>query len=290
LRKKVQIIEKKVCEIIIKMGDGIGILEIRKINALLKEKFNVDFSNRATTYYKRRLSFVLGKYRFKSFDSLLDKLEHDLNFLDVFLSDMTVPVTEMFRDPSLWRVLRKHVLPSVRDQLSYKIWLPECSTGEELYSLCIFLKEEEVLDKVSIYASSSSMDMINQAKLGVFKQNREDVNSANYDRAKSKKSLSDYYSDRNGKIQMETSLISRVNFSRVHDFERDGVKGVKMILFRNNLLYYNKTYQNVLINDLHESLLPGGFLILGNKEQLNCIEPDHKFRVFNESEKIFQKI
>lgn len=272
------------------MSEEIGILEVRKINALLNEKFNVDFSNRATTYYKRRLAYIVDKYKLKGFDTLVERLDTDLNFLDQFFSDMTVPVTEMFRDPSFWRVLRKRIVPTIHAQMSFKMWFPECSTGEELYSMCIFLREEELLDKVAIYASSSSMDMINNTKKGVFKKSREDVNSANYERAKGKERLSDYYTEQNGKILMNTELISTVKFSRLQDFSVDAVKGLKMIVYRNNLLYFNKTYQNVLLNDLHDALLPGGFLVLGNKEQLNCMDAEHKFRLFNESEKIFQKI
>lgn len=272
------------------MYDEIGILEIRKINALLKDKYKYDFSTRATTFYKRRLRYIVDKYKLKSFDSLVDKLENDLNYLDAFLFDMTVPVTEMFRDPSLWRVMRKKVIDNVKNQMSFKIWMPECSTGEELYSLCIFLEEEGLRDSVKVYASSASISMINFVKRGVYKLRREDVNSANYERAKCKKQLSNYFSESNGSVVMNTDLLSNVEFSRVESFENADVKAVKLVFFRNNLIYYNKTYQNDLINTMWNVLLPGGYLVIGNKENLNCLEPDKKFRVFDGTEKIFQKL
>src|SRR4030066_2027930 len=114
----------------------LGIVDIREINRVIKSLFDYDFSNHALTSYKQRLERLMKIYLIGSAEGLMRKLQDDPGFFDIFLHEISVPSTEMFRDPSLWRWLREDLLPSSIEKSigKFKIWLPNCVSGSEPFS------------------------------------------------------------------------------------------------------------------------------------------------------------
>jgi len=269
--------------------EDIGIIDTKRIISYIYTSYNIDFSNYSLTSFKRRMVFVLQKYKIKNIDEFITRLG-SRDFFEKVLFDITVPTTEFFRDPSFWREVIHQVISKIDNQLNYKIWLPDCSSGEELYSLAIILKEENLLDKVKIYASNISREKVEFIKQGIYEEKREDVNSANYKRTILKCSFEDYIKPLSGKFQVDKSLIEGVEFIHTTSFTQNVPQGVKFVLFRNTLIYFNKTLQNDVIEAIYNSLLPGGFVAIGNKETLNILESEKKFKVVNEAERIFQKL
>src|SRR3984885_12890821 len=88
------------------------------------------------------------------------------------LDFLTVPVSEMFRDPSYFRSLRETVVPLLRTYPSLKVWVAGCSTGEEVYSLAILLREEGLLQRTLIYATDINPRTLQTAEAGVYKVDR----------------------------------------------------------------------------------------------------------------------
>jgi len=271
------------------MIEEIGIIDARKIITAIRENYRIDFSNYALTALKRRFAYAWYNSGAKNIDDLVQKL-NSRTFFDDFLFNVCVDTTEMFRDPSVWRVLKIDFLSRIEKEVSYKIWLPDCASGEELYSLTIILKEMNLLEKVKIFASNISFKKIEFIKAGVYAMKREDVNTANYERANGEAELTDYMTEKNNKIYMDTDLIKDVEFINTTSLATKMPEGIKLVLFRNSLIYYNKTLQNDVIQALFKSLLSGGFLFIGIKESLNSISADKMFRTVNEVERIYQKI
>lgn len=271
------------------MAEEIGIIDARKIINAIRENYKIDFSNYALTSLKRRFAFAWHNSGAKNIDDLVQKLT-SRTFFDNFLFDITVETTEMFRDPSIWRVLKTDFLPRIETEKNYKIWFPDCASGEEVYSLAIFLKEMNLLEKAKIIASNISYKKIEFIKKGVYALKREDVNTANYERANGEAELTEYMTEVGNKIHMNTELIKDVEFINTTDILNKTPDNVNLILFRNSLIYYNKTLQNEVIQTLFKSLLHGGYLFIGIKESLNSISADKMFRTVNEIERIYQKI
>lgn len=271
------------------MVEEIGIIDVRKVVALLKDKYKLDLNDYAMTSLKRRILFALNESNLKNVDDLLMRLSNNPQFFEKFVYDFVVDDTEMFRDPSLWRVVRNEIIPKIGSQVSYKIWMPECGAGEELYSLLILLKEEGMLEKVKVYATSQSRKKIERIKEGVYEIKRDDVNSANYSRAKCNNELSEYYTLVNNKMKMDISLLQNVEFIHSNSLFEKHPEGVKFILFRNRLIYYNKSLQHKVIDFMKDVLLTGGYLIIGVREVLNSLDAERAFKVINDSERVFQK-
>jgi len=269
----------------------LGIVETRNIIKTILEKHNYDFSDYSLTSFKRRLEKIIEQQNLKHIDFLIKKLHDNNDYFEQFLDELATPSTEMFRDPSLWRILRDEILPSLIRESgnNFKIWLPNSVSGDELFSLAITLHELNLLDKVQIYVSSLSAKSIDIMSLGLLPANKLELCADNYIRANGTNDFSKYYKTENNTIIRDTSLIRNVVFSRQGMNPEPPVQGIKLILFRNKMIYYNQTFQSKVLRQLFNSLLPGGYIILGAKESINTVFGSSEFVLVNNAESIYKR-
>jgi chemotaxis protein methyltransferase CheR len=133
----------------------LGIVDIREIIRAINTAYSYDFSNFALTSLKQRFERLMVISGLSSVEGLIRKIINEPDFIDTLLYEIAVPSTEMFRDPSLWRWLREEYFQEtqVKSAGKFKIWLPACVSGGELYSLAILLREMGLSDKVQITAT-----------------------------------------------------------------------------------------------------------------------------------------
>ena len=269
----------------------LGIVDIREIIRTVKSVHDYDFSNYALTSLKQRLERLMNNYGMTSADSLIKKLTHEPPFFDAFLYEISVSSTEMFRDPSLWRWLREVYFPEALDKNigKFKIWLPNCVSGGELYSLAILLNEMGLTDKVQITATYTSDKVAVILKNGSYDPKKLEVSEENYKRANGAKELSAYYrTDKTG-IVRDTSLIANAEFRKVNINFDNAPQNIKLILFRNHLIYYNPTQQDKVLQMLHGSLSASGHLVLGIREKISGLSASREFEIINETESVYRK-
>jgi chemotaxis protein methyltransferase CheR len=248
----------------------LGIVDIREIIRLVKSNYEVDFSNFALTSLKYRLEHIIAKNNLTSPESLYRKLHDQRNFFDIFLSQLFVPSTEMFRDPSVWRWLREEYFAKQDEKalMNFKIWLPYCVSGGELYSLAVLLKELNLLEKVKVYATVFSDVSYESVRAGEYPIKKIDVSSENYKRFQGEKELESYYVLEKYLARRDTSLIKSVEFIRDDINFNNAPKNIKLIIMRNVMIYFNPTFQDNLLSIVHNSLTGGGTLIIGLKEMM----------------------
>jgi chemotaxis protein methyltransferase CheR len=224
-------------------------------------------------------------------ESLIKKLRDEPDFLDIFLYEISVPSTEMFRDPSLWRWLREDLLPaSIEKNIGkFKIWLPSCVSGGELFSLMIWLSELGLTDKVNILASAQSNKSIEFIREGHYDLKKIEVSTENYIRANGSSTFTDYYKLDRYYAFRDTSLIRNIEFTKLNINFDEAPTNVKLILFRNNLIYYNPTMQDRILSVLNDSLSASGILIIGIKEKISGFASGKDFDVVNEAESVYKK-
>jgi len=269
----------------------IEISDLRRITELVKEQYRYDFTNYAMSSFRRRILRIMELYKFGSADLLIKRLKDDKSFFDEFIAEITVNVTEMFRDPPFWRELRDNVIPNILlNHNTISIWHAGCSSGEEVFSMSILLKEMGILDKAKIIATDIDKVILEKAKKGHYSMKNMELNEKNYIRFEGKNNFKDYFKEENGKAVMDKTLINNVSF-REHDL----VQGVvfnkfDLILCRNVMIYFNQNLQNEVLKKHHESLFKYGYLVIGSKESLIWCEIANKFIVVNNEEKIYKKI
>lgn len=271
-------------------GQVLGIIDYRNIVSTIQEAYNMDFSNYAFTAFKRRIERVIQMNNMNSVNDLTARIRDDESFLETFLYDISIEETEMFRDPSLWRELRDDLFPKIiTGNSEFRIWLPEVTSGEELYTLLIVLRESKLIDKVKVHASCASQRNIDKIHSGVYNQKKMETNNANYKRYKGTAQLSNYYSLKKNDAYMSPELFDNVKLTKHNFLEAPEPTKIKLVLYRNRLIYFNKKLEHDALRILHRSLLPGGYFIIGIKESLECCNADKKFVLVNKNESIYKK-
>lgn len=269
----------------------IHIVDIRKLTDVIRAKYGFDFTNYAISSFKRRVIRILELYKFSSIDALAQKISNDPKFFEEFVSEITVNVTEMFRDPSFWRIMRDNIIPNIL--LNHKritIWHAGCSSGEEVYSMAILLKEMGILENSKIIATDIDEQILERARNGVYTVKNMELNEKNYVRYNGENELNKYFEVKNGLAYMDKSLVRDVSY-RKHDLVNGAVfNKFDIVLCRNVMIYFNQNLQNDVLKKLHESVFKYGYLAIGSKESLIWCDIANKFIVANSDEKIYKNI
>ena len=252
-------------------------------------KYHYDFRRYATASLKRRLTAAMSRFHCETFSELQSKVLHDATLFPALLDFLTVPVSEMFRDPTYYRSLREMVVPILRTYPSLKIWVAGCSTGEEVYSLAILLREEGLLDRSLIYATDINPNVLQKAAAGVYEVDRIAGFTESHRKSGATRSLSDYYTAAYGRAVFDKSLREHIVFSD-HSLATDSVFAeVQLVSCRNVLIYFNRDLQDRAIGLFRDALCRKGFLGIGSKESLRFSAHRDSFRELVPNDRIYQK-
>ena len=266
-------------------------LEQIEINLLLEaiyQRYGYDFRQYGQASIKRRLLHHLAKTESRTISDLIPRiLRNESTFRSLFF-DLSVTVTEMFRDPWFYLALRQKVLPFLRTFPFINVWLAGCATGEEVYSLAILLKEEGLYNRANIYATDFNDAALEKARARIYPMERIKEYSLNYQKAGGRGSLADYYQAHYQSIIIDASLQNNITFAN-HNLATDSAFAeMHLILCRNVLIYFNRSLQNRALSMFRDSLCYNGFLGLGGKETVQFSEVEHDFEEFAARERIYQ--
>jgi len=265
-------------------------IEIKLFLEAILLKYGYDFKNYSNAHIKRRLLHRVRTANINSISEMQHKALYDKNFFRLILTDLSINVTEMFRDPLFYKAVREKVIPILKTYPFLKIWHAGCSTGEEVYSMAILLKEEGIYDKTQIYATDFNQLVLKKASDGIFSIDRIKEYTLNYQKSGGKKSFSDYYTAKYNSVIFDKSLKENIVFAD-HNLVSDSIFAeVNLIICRNVLIYFDRILQNKVINLFEESLITGGFLGLGSKEEIRFSKRFENFSTLDATQKIFRKI
>ena len=263
--------------------------DLRSLNVLVKEKFNYDFSNYAFSSYKRRISRLMEMKRTITVNEFVYKIQKGEITKEDFLSEVTVNVTEMYRDPSFWEHFREKVQQFSLSNHFIKIWHAGCSSGEEVFSMLILLKEIGLLERAEIIATDIDKKILARAKDGKIAKKNMAANRANYEMSGGKTDLLKYFDEQNDYYSLDKSLLDKVKFSELDLVQSPAFPTAHFILCRNVFIYFNQVLQNAVLVKLHSTLEMGGFLVLGSKESLTSFDTASKFMAVTPDERIYKK-
>ncbi|HET8962968.1 MAG TPA: CheR family methyltransferase [Chitinophagales bacterium] len=264
-------------------------LEISLLLEAIFQKYGYDFRQYSEAHVKRRIMNRLAFSRLKSVSEMQEKLLHDEVFAAQVLQDLSITVTEMFRDPFFYISIRENVIPILKTYPFVKIWHAGCATGEEVYSLAIILKEEGLYDRTTLYATDFNQQALNQAKEGIFSLEKIKKYTSNYQLSGGKKPFSDYYFANYNSAIIDQSLKKNIVWAN-HNLVTDNVFAeVHLILCRNVLIYFNSGLQNRVHKLFFESIVAGGILCLGAKESLRFCDYAEEYTELDRKQRIFKK-
>lgn len=265
-------------------------IELRLLVEAIYMQYSHDFRDYAPASFKRRVLQAVAQLGLPTVTSLQERVLHDPHMFGRLLQYLTVPVSEMFRDPTYFLALRQQVIPLLRTYPSIKIWIAGCSTGEEVYSMAILLREEGLLSRSIIYATDINPTSLDKARRGIFPLDSVRQYTSSYQKSGGTSSFSDYYTAAYGGALFDKTLVENVTFAD-HSLATDSVfTETQLISCRNVMIYFNRTLQDRALGLFADSLSHRGFLGLGSKESLDFSSQSGRFEPLCKPERIYRKV
>jgi chemotaxis protein methyltransferase CheR len=232
---------------------------------------------------------ALPEFGCATISALQSRVLHEPAVFQALLQFLTIPVSEMFRDPSYYLALRRDVVPLLQTYPSIKVWVAGCCTGEEVYSLAILLHEEGLLERTILYATDINHASLDKARQGIFPMGSVQLFTANYQASGGTAAFSDYYTAAYNAVRFDRTLTDNVTFAD-HSLATDHVfSETHLVCCRNVLIYFKRNLQDRALGLFHESLCHRGFLALGSKESLDFSSYADHFDPVIKAERIFRK-
>lgn len=271
------------------MSDKTDDIELKLLLEAIFQQYHYDFRGYSLASVKRRMKQAKDYFGCASYSLLQDIVLQKPLIMPKLLSFLTVQVSEFFRDPLYFRMIREKVIPHLRTYPSLKVWIAGCSTGEELYSFVIMFREEGLEERTLFYATDINPDALKKAESGIYSLDRIKQFTENHQRSGGKSSLSNYYTAAYGAAYFDKSLRNRVVFSD-HSLVSDAVFAeMQLVSCRNVLIYFDRELQDRAIGLFKDSLIRKGFLGLGSKESLRFSSHSADFIDFSREDRIYQK-
>jgi chemotaxis protein methyltransferase CheR len=264
-------------------------LELDLLLEAIHQRYGYDFRGYARASLRRRLWRRADLEGLRSLSGLQERVLHDPHCMERLLGDLSINVTAMFRDPGFHAALRDNVFPLVRTSPFIRIWVAGCSTGEEVVSLAIALREADLLQRTLIYATDMDADVLARARSGSFSIDKLRDYTRNYIEAGGSEAFSAYYTVSGDRAVFDPSLLADAVFAQ-HNLATDrSFNEFDLVVCRNVLIYFGRPLQDRVLNLFDESLSRRGMLALGRKETLRGTSLEDAFEPLVEAEKIYRR-
>ncbi|MDW8515771.1 CheR family methyltransferase [Priestia flexa] len=265
-------------------------LELKLLLEAIYRLSGFDFRKYAQSSVYRRIQNRMNIDGIPTISRVIEKVVHDEEFLEQILNDLSINVTEMFRNPTFFKAFRMQVIPLLRQHKEIRIWHAGCATGEEVFSMAILLQEEGLLDKAVIYATDMNEDVLQKARQGTFSLRKMKDYTKNYMQAGGTEAFSQYYQTDHLYAYFHRSLLKNIIFAQHNLVTDHSFNEFHVIICRNVLIYFTNELQEQVYGLFSESLCEGGFLGLGDKETLRFSAGSEFYEEFVGNERIYRKI
>lgn len=247
---------------------AISDLDLNLLTKAIHHRYGFDFSHYKQASLKRRILLHMGHYQLTDITQLISRILWDRAAFDSLLTDISVPVTEFYRDPDFYAALRTHVIPMLKTYPKLRIWVVGCATGEEAYSLAMLLQEANLTSHITLYASDLNAKAIQFAKHGIYHAKQVEQGAANYKASGGEGDFLRFFSEKGDNFEIHNALKEHVFFFE-HDLNQSKpMSHIHFICCRNVFIYFDRVLQTQISKLFYESLLTGGYLALGLKETL----------------------
>lgn len=243
---------------------------LKKILEFIRERKGVDLSSYRRNFLLRRLRLRLSAAKVKGYLEYVRILEKNPDEFNLFLDELSINVTEFFRDPDVFSAFRDLVLSEIIQKKlasgsrSLRIWSSACATGEEPYSIAILAKEA-LKDKTDFTVRILASDVDTQALEKAAKGEYEARALQRIDPSVLKKYFVPLGAAR---YRVREDIRKMVRFRAHNIFHEPPFKCLDIIFCRNIIIYLNRALTKELFTTFSRLLVPGGYLVLGKVETL----------------------
>ncbi len=264
--------------------------EMNSLTQSILTRYGIDFTCYEPKSLRRRINRIMSRFNLTSVHDLWVQFLRDTNFVQIFMNEVSVGMTSMFRDPVLWKKLKTRINTNFSKHNPLSVWHAGCSTGEEVYSFGILLKEMSMQDSTKALATDFNKDAIDEAAKGIYHKIKMIENETNYKSFNSIRDFSKYYtSDTHHHAIMNPDLVKHTRFE-LHNLITDRYpKGFDIIFCRNVMIYFDNPTKSKMMDRFYDSLNPGGLFIIGFFDTMSHLIDNQKFQLADQEAKIFIK-
>ena len=270
--------------------DALEELEVALLLEGVFRQYGYDFRGYSVGSITRRIRRCMETEGVSSPSALQHRVLREPECMRRFVSTLAIHVTAMFRDPEFYRTLRHHVVPLLRTYPYIRVWVAGCSSGEEVYSLAILLREEGIYDRCRIYATDLSDAVIARAETGIFPLASMQKYTRNYQAAGGREEFSSYYSAKYDNAILASSLRENITFAQHNLVSDASFNEFNLILCRNVMIYFSNALQQRVLSLFSESLCRLGILGLGERETLYGSVVDYQFEAISEGRSLYRRL
>ena len=264
-------------------------LELGLLTEAIHQRYGYDFRGYARASLRRRFWRRVHLEGLRSLSGLLERVLHDPACMERLLGDLSINVTEMFRDPSSHAALREAVMPELHTHPFVRIWVAGCATGEEVVSVAILLREAGLLERSRIYATDMDAQVLARARDAAFPVEKLQAYTRNYIDASGREAFSSYYTVAGNRAVFDPELVRDVVWAQ-HNLATDrSFNEFHLVLCRNVLIYFGRELQHHVLELLDQSLMRRGVLALGRKETLHGTRLEQRYEPLVERERIYRR-
>lgn len=263
-----------------------------EFDGLLSEvdrRYGVDLTGYSRTSLMRRVSHFIRASNLNNASELPCRVVQDYAFFRRFLSEISVSVTAFFRDPHVFLAVAKRILPTFANFPYLKIWHAGCATGQEAYSLALLLHEAKLLSRSTIYATDIVPEALEAAREGIYEKAELLRSSSNYKKSGGVHDLSDYYTEKYDHVRFHRFLRGKIAFAEHSLISEAYLSEINLLFCRNVFIYFDRELQKKVAEKFSDSIVDGGFLILGTSESLQFIDVKNRFSNYSPLHKIYRK-
>ncbi len=263
--------------------------ELSSLTTAIKTRYGMDFTSYEKKSLKRGVARLIARNNLGNLLGLWSKILKDRDFINNYIDELLINLTELFRNPELWQKLKNDILNQYATSPMFKIWHAGCSTGEEIYSMAIVLTEKKMYDKVRIIASDLSTQALAEARTGYYSSmlwNRYQVSFTKYN-AFGK--LDQYFvKDENG-FHVNKSLQKNIIFKQQNLVQDPPESYCDIIVCRNVMIYFDETLKVKVLTKFHTALKADGYLIIGYYD-LMPESVKSLFKIHDAANRVYRKI
>lgn len=210
---------------------------------------------------KRRIDALIKKYNMEQYEDYIRSIKANKKMFDEFINYLTINVSEFYRNPEQWEILKKEIVPMLKKSGSnLKVWSAACSTGDEPYTLAMILNEFFPLNDIKIIATDIDNEVLEKAKKGVYTEKSLENLPKEY---------KNNYFESSGEMYKIKDSVKRCIEFRHHNLLADEYpKNIDLIVCRNVLIYFTEEAKNYIYKKFNEALKPTGVLFVGSTEQI----------------------
>ena len=255
--------------------------DITNIKEVIRRYLDFPANNYSETFLKRRLFSRMNVLRLEDYDKYAKILKEDESEREKLLKNLTIHVTEFYRDPSVWKYLYDKVFPKLKKD-NLKIWIAGSSTGQEPYTLAIllleFLKSSSHKFKFKIIANDIENDVVNFARQGIYQE--EALN-------KVPDFVKDYFDFEDGVAKVKDEVKKLISFEK-NDILKNQEPNIDLCFCRNTVIYFTKEVKEKFYSNVYNALNSDSFFVMGRTESLVGASKE-LFKTESLSEHIFYK-